>query len=145
MVADPFSYQHSGRNLKTLCIVLGIWLILALAIIVVEAAPWLMGIIALCTLPALWDLFADPAAGLTFDDRSVQWFSGKRHASLLWSEVDHVRLDTRLDFSVRVTIMLKSGGKVRLPYEATPPHQTFESALRARGIRTERHHFSLVG
>ncbi|MGC3936561.1 hypothetical protein ACOTTU_02025 [Roseobacter sp. EG26] len=145
MVADPFSYQRSGRNLKTLCIVLGIWLLLALAIIVVEAAPWLMGIIALCTLPALWDLFADPAAGLTFDNQSVQWFSGKRQASLLWSEVDHVRLDTRLDFSVRVTIMLKSGGKVRLPYEATPPHQTFENALHARGIRTERHHFSLVG
>ncbi|WP_299403978.1 hypothetical protein [uncultured Roseobacter sp.] len=145
-VADePFSFRRDGRNRATLWAVLAVWAVLLLAIIWVDAAPWLMGIIALFTLPALWDLYANPGAGLTFDDRQISWFSGKRTGVLAWSEVDHMRLDTRLDFSVRATAVLESGRKIRLPYEATPPHQALEDALHAIGIRTERHHFSLIG
>ncbi|MBW4707857.1 hypothetical protein KX928_08675 [Roseobacter sp. YSTF-M11] len=145
MGAEPFSYRRAGRNRATLWVVLGVWAVLILAMTQVDAAPWLMGIIALFTLPALWDLIANPVAGLDFDDRELRWFSGKRQASLRWSEVDFMRLDTRLDFSVRVTAVLQTGRKIRLPYEATPPHQSLETALHAIGIRTERHHFSLVG
>ncbi|MDW3222335.1 MAG: hypothetical protein R8G34_05510 [Paracoccaceae bacterium] len=145
MAAERFSYHRQGRNRATLWAVLGLWAILILAVIWVNAAPWLMGIIALFTLPALWDLYANPAAGMEFDDQQITWFSGKRHAELPWCEVDHMRLDTRLDFSVRATAVLTSGRKVRLPYEATPPHQMLEKALHSREIRTQRHHFTLIG
>ncbi len=57
-----------------------------------------------------------------------------------------VLLDTRLDFSVRASVVLADGGrKIRLPYESTPPHKALEAALLARGIAVQRHHFSLIG
>ena len=59
------------------------------------------------------------------------------------SEIDHIRLDTRWDFSVRATVLLTNGKRLRLPYEALPPHRSFEAALQARGIRVERHHFNV--
>ncbi|WP_195820581.1 hypothetical protein [Roseobacter sp. MH60115] len=145
MAAEPFSYQRQGRNRATLWAVLGVWTVLLLAILWIEAAPWLMGIVALFTLPALWELYANPAAGLTMDTEGIYWSTGRREAALRWSEVDHMRLNTRLDFSVRATAVLTSGRKIRLPYECTPPHQRFEDALHRLGIRTERHHFSLIG
>jgi hypothetical protein len=75
----------------------------------------------------------------------LTWYSGRRRATLDWSEVTHVRFDTRLDFSVRATVLLTGGRKVRLPYESTPPDKLMEAALNAHGISTERHHFSLIG
>lgn len=145
MAAERFVYQRQGRNRATLWTVLGVWSALALAILIVDAAPWLMGIMALFTLPALWEIYANPAAGLEMDNQGIMWFTGKRSAALSWVELDHMRLDTRLDFSVRATAILNSGRKIRLPFEATPPHRAFEHALQARDIRTQRHHFSLIG
>ena len=145
MGAEPFIYHRQGRSWSTLAGVLAVWGLLTLAIVTVDAAPWLMGIVALFTLPALWEIYANPAAGLQMDAREITWFTGKRTATLQWGEVDHMRLDTRLDFSVRATAVLTSGRKIRLPYEATPPHKAFEAALQGLGIRTERHHFSLIG
>jgi hypothetical protein len=46
--------------------------------------------------------------------------------------------------SVRATVVLKTGRKIKLPFEATPPHRALETALHARGITTERHHFTLI-
>ncbi|WP_300055888.1 hypothetical protein [uncultured Roseobacter sp.] len=145
MAAEPFTYHRQGRSWTALGVVLAIWALLILAILLVQAAPWLMGIIALFTLPALWEVWANPAAGLQMDDHGLRWFTGNREATLTWAEVDHMRLDTRLDFSVRATAVLTSGRKIRLPYEATPPHAAFEAALQGLGVRTERHHFSLIG
>ena len=71
------------------------------------------------------------------------WFSGRRSGRVTTSEIDLVRLDTRLDFSVRVTLVLKNGEKVRLPFEATPPHAEFERELDPRGLKTRRTHFQL--
>lgn len=144
MAAEPFTYHRQGRNRATLRAVLGVWAVLALAILTIDAAPWLMAIFALFTLPALWDLYANPASGLHMDAQQITWFSGKRQARLIQTDIDHIRLDTRLDFSVRATAVLDSGRRVRLPYEATPPHAAFETALQAHGIATERHHFALI-
>ena len=60
-------------------------------------------------------------------------------------EIDHMRFDTRLDFSVRVSAVLADRRKVRLPYEALPQHKRLEAACHAHGLRVERHHFSLLG
>lgn len=145
MDAETFSFRRTGRNRATLWAVVGVWLALAAATLLVEAAPWLMTAIGVFTLPALWDLWRNPASGLDFTKNELTWFTGKRTASIVWPEIERVRLDTRLDFSVRASAVLTSGRKIRLPYECTPPHEMFEAALNARGIRTERHHFSLIG
>jgi hypothetical protein len=145
VAAEPYDYNREGRNPTTLRVVLGIWAALIAAILLFDAAVWLMGLIALFTLPAVWDLWQNPASGLTLDQTGLRWFSGKRSGALDWSEIDRIRLDTRLDLSVRASAVLHSGRKIRLPYECTPPHQRLEAELNARGIRTERHHFSPIG
>lgn len=140
-----FSFRRSGRSWTALISVVGIWAVLVFAIAVFDAAPWLMAAIALFTLPAAWDFWQNVKAGLDMDEHGLTWFAGRRSAHLSWAEVDRFRLDTRLDFSVRATAVLKAGGKVRLPYESTPHHKQMEAELSARGIPTERHHFSLIG
>ncbi|MEL6102449.1 MAG: hypothetical protein AAFY74_15315 [Pseudomonadota bacterium] len=144
IVRDPFEYVANGRNRATLLSVLAVWTAIAAALLLLDASPILMGILMLFTLPAVYDLIVDRQAGLTLDQDRIDWFSGKQRGGLDWTEVDHMRLDTRLDFSVRASAVLKSGRKVRLPFEATPPHKDLEAALTDRGIRVERHHFSLV-
>ncbi|WP_227271467.1 hypothetical protein [Roseobacter weihaiensis] len=145
MGAEAFRYRREARNRATVLAVAGIWGALLAALILVEAAPWLMAVIGAFTLPAVWELYKNPAAGLDFTDTHLSWFTGRRTAQLDWRDIDRFRLDTRLDMSVRATAVLGSGRKIRLPYECTPPHKMFEAALNARGIRTERHHFSLIG
>lgn len=145
MDADTFSFRREGRNRATLLAVAGVWFGLIAAVILVDAAVWLMAAIGAFTLPALWDLYRNPASGLDFKPEALTWFTGSKDASVSWSEIDRVRLDTRLDFSVRASAVLHSGRKVRIPYECTPPHAVLEAALNARGVRTERHHFSLIG
>jgi hypothetical protein len=143
--AEGFSYRSQGRTRVTALAVTGTWLVLGGLVLTVDAAPWLMGCIGLFTLPALWDLWRNPQAGLDFTPVALTWFSGAREGRIPWAEIDRVRLDTRLDFSVRASAVLRSGQKIRLPYECTPPHRALEAALAARGIPTERHHFSLAG
>jgi hypothetical protein len=128
-----------------LVVVVAVWFVLIAAVIVVDAAPWLMAAVGLFTLPALWELYANPRSGMIFTKDALSWYTGKRDGAVAWCEIDRVRLDTRLDFSVRASVVLHTGRKIRIPYESTPPHEVLEAALNARGIRTERHHFSLVG
>ncbi|MEO9631931.1 MAG: hypothetical protein ABJG14_16000 [Sulfitobacter sp.] len=103
-----------------------------------------MGLLGLFTLPALWEIFTNPVSGLTLDDDTLTWITGKRDAKIALVQIDRVRLDTRLDMSVRATVILKTGRKIKLPFEATPPHRALETALQTRGITTERHHFTLI-
>lgn len=145
MGAEPFSFRRQGRNRATLYSVIGIWAALAGAVVFLEASPWLMGVVALVTLPAVWDLISNPPAGLDLTTRELTWFSGRRQGKLARGEIERIRFDTRLDFSVRATAVLTTRRKVRLPYECTPPHKQFETVLAGHGIRTERHHFSLIG
>ena len=145
MDAESFSYRREGRNRATLIAVALTWFALSAALVLVDAAPWLMMAVGAFTLPAIWDLYRNPASGLDFKPDALTWFTGTKDASINWREIDRVRLDTRLDFSVRASAVLHSGRTIRLPYECTPPHALLEAALNARGIRTERHHFSLIG
>ena len=139
-----FSHHAQGRSLRTGITVTLIWLLLIGLWLGLEAHPMIVAFLALFTLPACWDLISDPPSGLTLTDRALSWHSGKRHAEVPLAEIDHVAMNTRLDFSVKVTLVLENGAKIRLPFEATPPDQAFEDALTARGIKTRRTHFQLM-
>jgi len=143
-MTEPFVFEQQARSRRTLLIVLAVWAVLIAAWLWLEAAWWIMAFLAAFTLPAIYDLIRNPKAGLRLEDQTLSWFSGRRHGTLELSEIDHIRLDTRLDFSVRITAVLTSGRKIRLPFECTPPHQAFEDALNAQGVKTQRHHFQLL-
>lgn len=140
----PFTFARAGRSMAAMVVVGVVWAVLVAAWLWLDAAWWIVLGLGVFTLPALYDLALNPMAGLTLDDTELRWQSGARHVTLDLSEIDHMRLDTRLDFSVRATAMLRSGQKVRLPFEATPPHAAFETALEARGLRVKRYHFQLL-
>ncbi|MGJ5618576.1 hypothetical protein [Sulfitobacter sp. MF3-043] len=140
----PFVFDQQARSRKTLLIVVSIWVALVAAWIWLDAALWIVAFLAAFTLPAVSDLIRNPLSGLTLNNQTLSWFSGRRNGTLELSEIDHIRLDTRLDFSVRVTAVLTTGRKIRLPFESTPPHQAFQDALETRGVKTQRHHFQLL-
>lgn len=142
-VADgAYVWIRQGRSRGAALAVGGIWIALVSAAVFLDAAPWIAAGAGLFTLPALYDLAANPSAGVVLNGRELRWFSGNRHARVDLRDIDHIRLDTRIDFSVRATALLRSGQKLRLPFESTPPHRTFEAACTTRGIRVMRHHFS---
>ena len=141
----PFTYEHQARSTTTALVVAGVWLAIGLAIWVLEASPMVMGIIALFTLPAIYDLISNRRSGVRISSDGLHWFSGKRTGDVTWNRLSHMRLDTRLDFSVRASAVLITGKRLRLPLESIPPADTCEAALTERGIKVERHHFSLVG
>lgn len=142
-MAPALVFSRSGRTPRNFAILVALYGVLIGAVIVIDAAPWLMAGLALLTLPALWDLWRDPSAGLRLDKDRLEWHSGRRSGSLEVREIAHMRFDTRWDFSVRVTAILKDDTRVRLPYEALPRHMELEKALNSQGITVERHHFTV--
>lgn len=143
-MSGDFTFERKSRNWPTLITVVCIWIALLLGWTLLDAAWWLVGLIAVFTLPAVYDLWANPVATLRLTDHTLRWSLPRSEAEIALHEIDHVRLDTRLDFSVKATIVLSTGRKLRLPFPATPPHQAFEDALNARNVATRRHHFSLM-
>lgn len=125
--------------------VAAVWLALIAAYVVIEASPVILAIVALFTLPALWDLATNPLVRLSLTPQTLDWQRGKDKVTIPLNTIDHIRLDTRLDLSVRATVVLRSGQRLRLPPDTMPPHRPFEHALHAAGVSTLRHHFSLRG
>ena len=141
----PYRFETTGRNRRTFVALGGVWALILLAIVLLDASLVVMALIALCTAPALYDLISGRSSGLALGPEGLSWFAGRRTGQIAWGKMDHIRLDTRLDFSVRASAVLTSGRKVRVPLEATPPADLFEQVLKERGITVKRHHFSLVG
>lgn len=135
-------FTRQGRTPQSVAILVAIYFVLVAAIILIDASRWLMAGLALLTLPALWDLWRNPSAGLRLGADRLDWHTGQRRGTLDLQEIDHMRFDTRLDFSVRVTAVLKDRKRIRLPYEALPPHRALEAGFEARAIPVKRHHFT---
>ncbi|WP_299023849.1 hypothetical protein [uncultured Sulfitobacter sp.] len=144
-MSDPYSYTSQGRRPATALVLSGIWALLLAAYLLVEASPVILTLVGLFTLPALYDYVTNPRATFTLDATHMRWQTPRQQADIAISEIDHLRFDTRLDMSVRLTVVRPSGVKIRVPYPATPPHTEFEPAARTAGLTTRRHHFSLLG
>ena len=136
-----FTFTRQNRNQRTVLILIGVYAMLIALMILLNAVWWLMALLALTTLPALWDVIKDTSAGMELTDETLRWHTGQRRGQLKLSEVDRFRFDTRWDFSVRVSAVLKSDKRVRLPDESLPPHKQFEMVLNQAGFAVERHHF----
>ncbi len=139
----PFTFVRRNRNARTIGILIGVYAALLTLVIVFDAVWWLVGVLSLATVPAVLDVVQDSSAGLSLDQQQLRWFSGKRQGDITLSDIDFFRFDTRWDFSVRISLVLRSGKRVRLPDEACPPHRQFEQVLQEAGYRVKRHHFTV--
>ncbi|KIN73042.1 hypothetical protein Z949_2224 [Sulfitobacter guttiformis KCTC 32187] len=122
-----------------------IWALIFAAYALLDASPAILAVVGAFTLPALYDLVRDPQSSLTLDTQTLRWVSGRQEAEIALAEIDHLRFDTRLDLSVRLTVVRPSGIKIRIPYPATPPHTLFEAVAQDAGVTTRRYHFTLIG
>ncbi|QUJ75091.1 hypothetical protein KDD17_08555 [Sulfitobacter albidus] len=141
----PYSYTATPRSRTAALVVAAIWTVLALAWWVLDASPLIVAVLAAFTLPALYEIVAQPQASFTLDATHIRWHTPHAEAEIALSGVNHIRLDTRLDMSVRVSVVLSNGRKLRVPVPATPPHTEVDTAARAAGLTVKRHHFSLIG
>ncbi|MEP4197400.1 MAG: hypothetical protein ABJL99_17400 [Aliishimia sp.] len=141
---QPYHFTRKGRSWSTLLAALAVWCLAVLGWLVLDASPVLVIVVLLLTLPAIWDVYSARLSGVSLTQTELRWFSGINTVTIPATEIDHVRLVTRLDLSVRAAVVLTSGRKLRMPAEATPPSKAFEDALTAHGIRNERHHFTFI-
>ena len=150
MVPDPieanadYTFRTVGRNWTTLITTVLVWVVLLTLILQVDMALWLAGIVFAFTLPAVYDLISARASGITVNGDQIAWYAGKRDNSVAANLIDHIKLDTRLDLSVRCTLVLSSGQKVKVPFEACPNHRALETQLHAHDYTTRRQHFGFV-
>ncbi len=138
-------HHTRGRSRAALLALTSVYAVLALLIAFISLNPWIALALALFTLPALWEFITDPLSSFTLTPQHMSWSTPTVNDELPLALVLRVRFDTRLDLSVKVTLFLKDGRKLRLPHACTPPHMALEEALKSFGIATERHHFSLIG
>jgi hypothetical protein len=144
-VSHTLDFTRHARRRSNGLILLGVWSLLLLIWLQFDASPWIIAVLTLATAPALWGWAKGRRAGLSASDAGLSWYSGPHGASLHWAEVQHLRLDTRLDWSIRATLTLTNGQRLRLPLEAVPDPDALEAVFQARNIAVERHHFSLLG
>lgn len=141
-MAEPFAFERSARAPRALALIAIAVLVLIALVLFVDAALWIVAILALLTLPAVIDAVRDTRARLVLDDTSLGWQSGRRRQTLPLDRIEEVRLATRLDFSQRATVHLVTGEKLRIPPECLPPGRALDGALAKRSVPHHRSLFS---
>lgn len=138
----PLVFTRSGRNTPTLLAMLAVWALLLAVWVFFNAAWWILALLGVFTLPALYDLVTNPVSRLSLSDHGLVWQNRRQSIDLPLARIKTMRLDTRWDFSVRATALLTTGSKLRVPPDCMPPHKALETALQNYGVKTERHHFT---
>lgn len=141
----PLRHRSTGRSIRALVTLALVWAGLAGLWLGLQASLYLVGAVFLLTLPALWEFVTAKPSGLDLGPSQIRWFSGRHEGEVALRMIEHVRFDTRLDLSVRVTLHLHSGRKIRLPHDSLPDIDTLKTTLEQAGVRTQTHHFSLFG
>lgn len=144
-MTQTFRHTTSARRTSAIVTVGAVWIVLIVLYIFMDAAWWIVGVVALATLPAIIDIARNRPAGMELGPAQLTWHSGRASGDILLSQIEKIRMDTRLDLSVRVTIIPTEGRKLRLPYDAMPKSDVLEREFTERDIKVERHHFSLLG
>lgn len=140
---EDYHFRSQGRS-PALVLALAAWLAaLAGLYFYAQATPWLIALLFLPVIPGLFDLAKNPGSGLDLTSEQISWFTGGERTDLPLSRIARLRFDTRLDLSIRATLILTTGEKLRLPQPVVPPVAELTRALDQRGVAHERHHFSL--
>ncbi|MEJ5217391.1 hypothetical protein WG622_04015 [Cognatishimia sp. D5M38] len=137
-----YSYESQGRTPKSIAALVAMVFIL-IGLDYIGTVWWIIVIVAMITLPAAIDVFVNATARLELNDSQLFWKNRSQEVTIPLHEIEKIRLDGRMDMSVRVSVVLNDGRKLRMPYDAMPPHKELEAALQARDVRTERHAFTV--
>ncbi|WP_438991467.1 hypothetical protein [Lentibacter sp.] len=138
-------HQSNGRSRAALITLTGVYTVLLALVWWIDLNLYIAVFLALFTLPALWEAVQNPVSTFELSDSHMRWSTPRLADEMPVGLILRARFDTRLDLSVKVTLFLKDNRKLRLPHACTPPHEALEAELRALGVKTERHHFSLIG
>jgi len=137
-------FIRSARRPRALVAITLGWLAAALLYFAMDAAALYPALFILATLPALYEAAANRTASLTLTDAALTWQTGRRTGHVARTEIAKIRLDTRLDLSVRMSVVTHAGQRIRLPAECTPPTDEVLAMLETAGLDVERHHFALM-
>lgn len=141
---NEYTFTRSARSPRAVAWVALWWAILLAVYFALNASPVIVLVLAAISLPALYDIGAGSTSEFQITNAEIKWRSGRRGAHLPRGQLKSVRLDTRLDLSLRMTLITYQGTKVRLPYECVPPTDAITAALTAHDVAFERHHFTLM-
>jgi hypothetical protein len=137
-----YHFERRGRRPATALCVVAIWAGLFAIWVGLDVTIWIIAAVTLFTLPAVWDLIADPRGTIEIWQNRIVWSSTLGQGDR--SDVDHVRLNRRFDGTFRVTLVHIGGATTRLPSDIAPPVTDLEVALKDAGIATQRHPFSII-
>ena len=137
-----YSYESQGRTPKSIAALVAMVFIL-IGLDYIGTVWWIIVLVAMITLPAAIDVFVNATARLDLNDSQLFWKNRSQEVTIPLHEIEKIRFDGRMDMSVRVSVVLNDGRKLRMPYDAMPPHKELEAALQARDVRTERHAFTV--
>lgn len=137
-------YSASGRSWRAALVLGLIWLGLLGLWQMLDAAPWIIVLAGLATLPAAWDFAMGRRAALCLGEDLLRWQSGRTSGEIALARIRVVRFETRVDLSIRVRVLTDTGRRIVLPHDCLPPREVLEQALKLRGVATERHHFGLL-
>lgn len=141
--AAPFTYSRDARSV-TAMLAISAWLLgLAVLWLVLGTVVWILLLLLLPVLPALWELVKNPTSTLLLDQSRLTWSSPRSQADIALAEIDHVMMTTRWDFSIRTTVHTRIGTHHQLPAEAQPNGKQLEAALTERKIPVRRQHFTV--
>ena len=138
-----YRYESQGRTPKSIAALVGMLLVIA-GLEFIGTVWWIVVLVALISLPAALDVLLNVRSSLDLDDERLFWKNRSQEVTIPLIEIEKVRFDGRMDLSTRVTIVLRDGRKLRLPYDALPPHKELESELQSRDVRTERNAFTVL-
>jgi len=136
-----WQFQRQARRPTSIAFLIAVWIALAWLWVWLEASVWIIGLLALFTLPLLWDLIRNSTATIEVWPGRVVWTSAVNDGAR--SDIDHVRMDRRFDGSMRVTLIHTGGAQTRLPPDLRPPLAPLEDALDAAGFTVQKHPFTL--
>ncbi|MGV6850173.1 MAG: hypothetical protein ACWA5A_17505, partial [Marinibacterium sp.] len=119
----PYRFVRRGRSRRNIAALALAWAGLAGLALAFDAAPWLVGLIGLATLPLIWEIAADPVSFLEMTETGLTWQSGAARGKAVWPDIARADFHTRWDFSVMVTLIGKDGSRIRLPPGCLPPHR----------------------
>ena len=138
-----YRYESQGRTPKSIAALVGMLLVIV-GLEFIGTVWWIVVLVALISLPAALDVLLNVRSSLDLDDERLFWKNRSQEVTIPLFEIEKVRFDGRMDLSTRVTIVLRDGRKLRLPYDALPPHKELESELQSRDVRTERNAFTVL-
>lgn len=138
-------FTRRGRSGRAIAVLLATWSVLLVLRLSIGASGWVLGVLALATLPLAWDILRDRESGVSLGPADLTWQSGFGHGAVPLGAIEHLRLSRRFDLSLRVTVVLRDGTRRRLPPDATPPENWLTAAAARHGLRVESHPFALMG